>query len=325
MGPILLALLLAAPSDSMPAASVTDSVTSTRDSTLAPARRPRELPAAADSTRAKPPAKTDSVLVPAAAAAPAGPVPPVGPVGPIGAPGPVPQGPVLRPGPVVVPSSTVSFGPSGAIVTVDTSSGPHGPSTLAAVGLSLLLPGAGHSWIGSSSSAPAYHALDLLGWAALFISWQYGNAALSSAAELANRYAGASLGSNPDPSLLSAMRSYRSRRPEGGRHGSYDEALVLSGKSTTSQFPDDASHDWDWGSNENPDNNAHLRAFDNQYQRWRTSQVTLYYTVGTLAALRLVAALDVIRLQRASAAKAGVALEIGPTLGGMDARISWAF
>jgi len=38
-----------------------------------------------------------------------------------------------------------------------------------------------------------------------------------------------------------------------------------------------------------------------------------------------VAALDVIRLQRASAARAGVALDIGPTVGGMDARISWAF
>ena len=312
MGPLLLALLIAAPSDSSVTAPVTDSVTGVRDS--ATATLPVALPAAADTTRAMPAAVTDSV--PHAATAP---------IGPVLAPGPVAPGPVLRVGPVAAPSSTVSFGPAGAIVTVDTSSDSHGPSTFAAVGLSLLLPGTGHSWIGEGRRAPAYHALDLLGWAAVFVSWQTGNTALSSAAELANRYAGASLGSNPDPSLLSAMRSYRSRRPEGGRHGSYDEALVLSGKSTTSQFPDDASHDWDWGSNENPDNNAHLRAFDNQYQRWRTSQVTLYYTVGTLAALRLVAALDVIRLQRASAAKAGVALEIGPTLGGMDARISWAF
>ena len=315
MAPLLLALFLATSSDSLPPPPVTDSVPTVPDSATAPTSIPVELPAAADTTRAKSPARLDSVLHPAAAV----------PVGPVSAPGPVQPGPVVRPGPVVVPSSTVSFGPSGAIITVDTASTAHGPSTLAAVGLSLLLPGAGHSWIGSSSSAPAYHALDLLGWAALFISWQYGNTALSSAAEIANRYAGASLGSSPDPSLLSAMRSYRSRRPEGGRHGSYDEALVLSGKSTNSQFPDDASHDWDWGSNENPDNNAHLRAFDDQYQRWRTSQVTLYYAVGTLAALRLVAALDVIRLQRASAARAGVALDIGPTLGGMDARISWAF
>jgi hypothetical protein len=196
---------------------------------------------------------------------------------------------------------------------------------MAAVGLTLLLPGAGHTWIGLGNRAPVYHALDLLGWAALFVSWQTGNTALSSAAELANRYAGASLGSNPDPALLSAMRSYRSRRPEGGRHGSYDETMVLSGRSTTSQFPDDASHDWDWGGTENPDNNAHFRAFENQYRRWRTSQVAIYYTVGSLAVLRVVAAMDVIRLQRASAARAGVAMEIAPTLGGMDARVSWAF
>jgi hypothetical protein len=211
------------------------------------------------------------------------------------------------------------------MVTVDTAVGAKGPSTLAAVGLSLLLPGTGHSWIGMGNRAPAYHALDLLGWAALFVSWQTGNTALSSAAEIANRYAGADLGSNPDPAFLSLMISYRSRRPEGGRHGSYDEAQILSGNSTTAQFPDDASHGWDWGSNENPDNNAHLRAFENQYQRWRTSQVMLYSAVGTLAVLRLAASLDVIRLQRASAAQAGVALEIAPTLGGMDARISWAF
>lgn len=332
MGPILLAILLSAPSDSLPAAPETKNIASARDSADSPRTRPAgtgstAVPSApapdsavraaqADSTAARPEVAKDSVAPPLSAP---------GPIGPVIIPGPVRPGPVVRPGPLAAPSTIVSFGPTGAIISVDTAAAANGPSTAAAVGLSILLPGTGHSWIGLGDRAPAYHALDLLGWAALFVSWQTGRTALSSAAEIANRYAGASLGSSPDPTLLSAMRSYRSRRPEGGRHGSYDEALVLSGKSTTSQFPDDASHDWDWGSTENPDNNAHLRAFENQYRRWRTTQVAMYYSMGSLAVLRLVAAMDVIRLQRASAARAGVALDVGPTAGGMDARVSWTF
>jgi len=225
----------------------------------------------------------------------------------------------------VVPSTSISFGPAGAIITVDTAATTGGHSTLSAVGLSLLLPGAGHTWAGYQGRAPAYHALDLLGWAALFISWQYGNGALASAAEIADRYAGASLGSSPDPALLSLMRSYRSRRPVGGRQDSYDQAQILSGLSTTAQFPDDAAHGWDWGSPENPANNLHLQEFENQYRRWRASQVALYSSAGTLVVLRLVAALDILRLEKSSAAKAGVAMEIGPTADGVDARVSWKF
>jgi len=234
-------------------------------------------------------------------------------------------GPAPSPGPIVVPTTSISFGPAGAVITVDTAATSKGPSTAAAVGLSLLLPGAGHTWAGYGGRAPAYHALDLLGWAALFISWQYGNGALANAAEIADRYAGASLGSSPDPALLSLMRSYRSRRPEAGRHDSYDQAQILSGLSTTAQFPDDAAHDWDWGSPENPANTLHLQEFENQYRRWRASQVALYSAAGTLVVLRLVAALDILRLEKSSAAKAGVSLEMGPAPDGVDARLSWKF
>lgn len=314
---LLLAVLLAAPSDSIPAVS--------RD----PAPPVVAAPLAVDSAKspaaaAQPTPGSEAPASPAIAA----PLPP-GPTavpGPILAPGPMAvPGPTPAPGPVLVPSTSISFGPTGAVITVDTAATSKGPSTLAAVGLSLVLPGAGHTWAGYGGSAPAYHALDLLGWAALFISWQTGTGALASAAEIADRYAGASLGSSPDPALLSLMRSYRSRRPVGGRQDSYDQAQILSGLSTTAQFPDDAAHGWDWGSPENPANNLHLQEFENQYRRWRASQVALYSAAGTLVVLRLVAALDILRLEKSSAAKAGVALEMAPTADGLDARVSWKF
>jgi len=327
MTALLLAVLLASPSDSIPAiprdsSAPVVSAPSTTDSAKPSAAAIQPTPGAE-----VPMVPVVAVPVPPAPVSAPGPVPgPVAAPGPTTAPGPVPApGPAPARGPIVVPSTSIAFGPTGAIITVDTTSSSKGPSTLSAVGLSLILPGAGHTWAGYGGRAPAYHALDLLGWAALFISWQYGNGALASAAEIADRYAGASLGSSPDPALLSLMRSYRSRRPVGGRQDSYDQAQILSGLSTTAQFPDDAAHGWDWGSPENPANNLHLQEFENQYRRWRASQVALYSAAGTLVVLRLVAALDVLRLEKSSAAKAGVAMEIGPTADGVDARVSWKF
>lgn len=240
--------------------------------------------------------------------------------GPIGARLPPPSGPVFS-GPV--PSGPLGATPVPVSERADTSI--HRRSTAAAMGISILLPGAGHTWAGHPAPAPIYHALDILGWAALFVSYQTGRTALSSAAEIANRYAGANLGSDPDPDLLSAMRNYRSRRPEGGRHGSYDEIMVLSGKSTTLEFPDDREHDWDWGPRENPESDAHLRAFESQLRRYRAGQVALYSAAGTLVALRLVAAMDVLRLNRASAARAGLALQTEPIPGGMTTTLAVNF
>lgn len=250
----------------------------------------------------------------------AGPVGPSGPVAPTAAKPSPKSGPDA--GPMVVPAAT--FGPSGEIAQ-PTDSTLLRRSTASAMGLSLLLPGMGHRWIGRSSRAPVFHALDLLGFTALVVSWQMGNRSLESATEIANRHAGSSLGEDPDKDLLSAMRNYRSRRPQAGRHDSYDEAMLLSGKSTTWQFPDDASHDWDWGSRENPDNDVNLRSFESQLRTWRASQVALYSAAGTLVVLRLAAALDVLRLNRSSAARAGIAFETSPIPGGMESKMAVNF
>lgn len=322
---LLAALSLALPSDSPAAVGPVAESSAVKTDSVITARSPDPMPASdspaasapdsgtakqtASPAEAKPPIapKTASPIVP-------GPVGPVGPIGPVG-----PVGPVVVP----PPTATLTYGPTGAIVKIDTSK-TNGPSTASLVGLSLLLPGLGHTASGHGG-ALSYHSIDLLGWAALFVSWQTGKAAMSSLAEIANRYAGASLGSDPDPELISAIRSYRSRRPVAGRHGSYDENSLLSGKSTTWQFSDDAAHDWDWGSAENSENDAHLRAFESQYRRWRASQVALYASAGGIVLLRVVAAMDILRLERASAARAGISMDIGPQVGGVDARLAWKF
>lgn len=251
----------------------------------------------------------------------------VGPAGPAATPSAGPKGPagptpVSGPGPLVVPGPT--YGPTGEAAQ-PADSATLRRSTAGAMGLSLLLPGMGHRWIGRSKRAPIYHALDLLGVTALVVSWQMGNRSLESATEIANRNAGSSLGSDPDPDLLSAMRNYRSRRPQAGRHDSYDEAMLLSGKSTTWQFPDDASHDWDWGSRENPENDAHIRSFESQLRTWRASNLALYSAAGTLVVLRVVSALDVLRLNRSSAARAGIAFETNPIPSGMESKLAVNF
>jgi hypothetical protein len=316
-----LALLLAisaATTDSVAPGPITDSVKTpvVSDSTAriaAPVEQnPSIAPNPTDSATAKP---TVSV-----APVPAGPVvipsPPAGPVGFAGPAGPM--GPVVNAGPTII-------GPS-MIVQIDTSgSGTSARSTPTAVGLSLLLPGWGHRYLGYKGRATPYFATDLVGWVALFGAYATGRSALSNAAELANRYAGAQLGSNPDPSLLAAMRTYRSRRQLAGRNDSYNQTMVLSGKNPEFEFPDDDAHNWDWGTREYAGSDEHIRSFESQVRLWRGTQVAIYSTAGALVLVRLVAAMDVLRLNRSAASRAGISLETRPVPGGMDATLAVNF
>lgn len=254
---------------------------------------------------------------------------PVGPVGPVQVqvPAPAAFGPVGPVGPVAPSAKTgpVAMGRT-TMVGIDTSgSGTSGRSTLAAVGLSMVVPGWGHRYLGYTSKSTAYVASDLVGWVALFGAWMTGKAAVTNAAEIANRHAGARLGATPNEDLLSAMRTYRSRRQAGGRHDSYNEAMVLSDKNPEFEFPDDDAHNWDWGSRENPENDAHIRSFENQLRLWRGTRVALYSTAGALAVVRVVAAMDVLRLTRSAASRAGISLDTRPLPGGIDATLAVNF
>jgi hypothetical protein len=333
----LLALHLAAATDSVKISDSTakvDTVLSAQPVAVAPG--PAAVLDTATSVQAPVPS-TATIVAPAVEAAPQpGPAPTL-PTVPVAAPVPGPVGPVV--GPVQIPAAS-AFGPVGPVgpvagpvtmgtttmVGIDTSgSGTSGRSTVAAVGLSLLVPGWGHRYLGYTSRSTAYFATDLVGWVALFGAWMTGKAAVTNAAEIANRYAGAQLGTDPNENLLSVMRTYRSRRQTGGRHDSYNEAMILSDQNPESQFPDDDAHNWDWGSRENPDNDAHIRSFENQLRLWRGTRVALYSTAGALAVVRVVAAMDVLRLTRSAASRAGISLDTRPLPGGMDATLAVNF
>lgn len=198
-------------------------------------------------------------------------------------------------------------------------------STWAAVGLTLVLPGSGHRYLGHKTGAAVWMTTDLLLWSGLAVSWQMGKLYIQDATEIANRYAGASLGSDPDIELLETMRDWRSRRPVGGRRDSYDEALVQQGLPTDSRFPQDAAHDWDWGSPENPENNRHIASFEDALKGYRTSRIALTYAAGGLLVSRAIAVADILRIRRKSASRAGIHALVIPRFDGAQGILACQF
>lgn len=194
-------------------------------------------------------------------------------------------------------------------------------SAWAAAGLSLLLPGAGEQYLGATGRARFFFTTELFYVAAAYISWRNQQDALVSAREMANRYAGAQA-DGKSLEYLELMSQYRSRRPVGSRHDSYDEAMLLSGQSPERQFPDVSEYVWDWGSTENPENDAHLRSFESQLRVYRASRVALSFSVGAMAVSRLVSLADVLWLRRRAA---WVDAEITPTIQGAAGRLAWRF
>lgn len=198
-------------------------------------------------------------------------------------------------------------------------------STWAAVGLTLVLPGAGHRYLGHNTGAAIWMTGDLVMWSVLAVAWQMGSLYVEDAAEIANRYAGASLGSDPEINFLETMRDWRSRRPVAGRRDSYDEALVQQGLAADSRYPEDAAHDWDWGSPENPENNAHIASFEDALKGYRTSRIALTYAAGALLVSRAVAVADILRIRRKSASRAGIQALVVPRLDGAQALLACRF
>lgn len=198
-------------------------------------------------------------------------------------------------------------------------------STWAAVGLTLLLPGSGHRYLGHRTGAAVWMTTDLLLWSGVAVSWQMGRLYIQDATEIANRHAGASLGSDPDIELLETMRDWRSRRPVGGRRDSYDEALIQQGLPTDSRFPQDAAHDWDWGSPENPENNRHIASFEDALKGYRTSRIALTYAAGGLLVSRAIAVADILRIRRKSASRAGIHALVIPRFDGAQGIVAYRF
>lgn len=198
-------------------------------------------------------------------------------------------------------------------------------STWTAVGLTMLLPGSGHRYLGHKTGAAIWMTTDLMLWGGLAVSWQMGRMYVQDATEIANRYAGATLGSDPDIALLETMRDWRSRRPVSGRHDSYDEAMIQQGLPVDSRYPSDAAHDWDWGSPENPENNRHIADFEDALKGYRTSRIALTYAAGGLLVSRAIAVADIIRIRRKSASRAGIHALVVPRFDGFQGMLACRF
>lgn len=234
------------------------------------------------------------------------------------APPPTLVAPVLSP-PSGTRSRTIAIG-------LDTAgAGRSGRSTWAAVGLTLLLPGSGHRYLGHPRLAGVWMGMDLVTWSVLYGAWRTGALHLEDAAEIANRHAAARISSDPDPAFLEVVRDWRSRRPVSGRRDSYDEALLQQGLAPDSRFPEDAEHDWDWGTAEDPENNRHIAQFEDALKGWRTSRIVLNYAAGALLLSRAVAIADILRIQRASAARAGLQAHVIPLPDGGRAVVALRF
>lgn len=220
---------------------------------------------------------------------------------------------------VVAPVHTIAI----AVDTVGASRNDR--STWAAVGLTLVLPGAGHRYLGHKTGAAVWMTADLVMWSALAVAWQMGDLYIEDAAQIANRHAGAALGSDPEIAFLETMRDWRSRRPVAGRRDSYDEAMLQQGLAPNWRFPEDAAHDWDWGSPEDPENNKHIAEFEDALKGYRASRIALTYSAGALLLSRAIAVADILRIRRKSASRAGVQALVVPRLGGGQALLACRF
>lgn len=245
------------------------------------------------------------------------------------------------PSPAILPLAIPSATPPLAAVPVGPRSNPSvrtiaigidttgrsrvGRSTWTAVGLTMLLPGAGHRYLGHRTGAAVWMTTDLVSWSALLVATRMGTLYLEDATEIANRHAGANLDADADPAFLEVMRDWRSRRPVEGRRDSYDEALLQQGLATDSRFPNDEAHDWDWGSPENPENNRNIARFEDALKGYRTSRVVLSYAAGALLLSRAVAVADILRIRRKSASRAGLQAVVVPGPDGGSAVVSLRF
>lgn len=221
-----------------------------------------------------------------------------------------------------VPGLEIAPRAPGVVVRLDTSAPAMARKSIwLASGLSLLLPGAGEQYLGASTRAKTFFAVELVSVAAAWLSWRTREDALISARELASRYAGADAQDKPI-SFLELMAQYRSRRPVGTRHDSYDEAMLLSGQNPDRQFPLTDSYTWDWGSSENPENDAHLRSFESQLRTYRASKIALSFSLGAMGVSRILSLADVLWLHRRAS---WIQAEVIPLPQGAAGRLAWRF
>jgi len=323
VGPWFLAVLLAsttaASADSAATAASADSVDSAaaqgteellNNEVLLPASTPAADPTLAPTPAADRTTPTVSILrIASPAASPAAP-------------------PAAAVGVAVGVGSGPGLGPVTRTTTIRTTSPtPAGRSLGAGLGLSLLLPGAGHQWMGYGTRGRAFIWGDALLWGGLLATYSWREQAIDDARSYASRYAGARHAPR-DPEFLELMADYRSRNGNSSLNSSplteddYNQSLLREGRAVDEVWPNDAAHDWDWGSPENPANDRQWENYRERVRDYRTAQISLQAVVGALLLDRLLAMADLLRLHRSSggARTAGATEPVVPVQLGLGVR-----
>lgn len=198
--------------------------------------------------------------------------------------------------------------PSSAqlVISVDTSISRNAEkSVITGMALSLAIPGMGQKYLGEDKRVKPYVWTEVLGWSTMIASWFVGDAYLRSAQSYASHHAGVK---NPpkDADFLDLMSRYRSRAGIEGQNSNpdlkdnYNMFMIRSDEEIIADYPDDASHTWDWGPTENPENSDHMREYDRILQNYRISRIVFQVSIGVVVLNRLVSMVDVLRIYRAT-------------------------
>lgn len=174
-----------------------------------------------------------------------------------------------------------------------------------AIGASAILPGMGQLYLGEKKFVRAYVWSDVAFWTSTIGSYFFGQRQISNAQAYASRYAGV-VNPSDNVDFLNTMGDYRSRSGVSGQNSNpdmdedYDQAQLRAGKTVDNEYPEDASHTWDWGSSDNPATTAHINHYNDILQKYRVSRIVFQISVGALILNRVISILDVMRVYHAT-------------------------
>lgn len=195
------------------------------------------------------------------------------------------------------------------VVSIDESiSRNQNKSLFYSISSSLLLPGTGEYYLGEKQLLRPFVWVDAALWMTTIGSYFIGEKYVASAHNYAVRYAGVSPSKN-DINFLNTVTSYRSRGGVSGQNSNpdmnedYNQAMLRAGKAIDEEYPNTLDYQWDWGSSDNPENTAHMDAFNNMLRHYRVSRIVFQVSVGALILNRVISVLDVMRVYRATSSQ----------------------
>lgn len=205
------------------------------------------------------------------------------------------------------------------VISIDTTMSQNSDKNLlGALGLSLILPGAGEKYLNTDKRSHVFMWTDFALLGLTGISYAFGEGYLSSAQSYSVRYGGAT---NPkrDLNFLELMGEYESRGGHTGMNSSpegyedYNQSMIRKGLDIEKEYPNTETFSWDWGISDNPENQKNLNKYNKMLSNYRVSKIIFQASIGALVLNRLVSMIDVIQIHR-STANSKITLNIVPII-----------